>query len=163
MAMFSEHSNLLALYGALSLPVVLLYVLVFVSFGDRRGRMDQPRTIVSIRDAAVSTIALDFAALANLLLDGYLRTPSQITLIFILAVAVCAHLVALQLFVRKSSEPSDHGSPPREPVSDVLERLESRPPSGFVVRLTSLYVAAILLITNGTTLLAVLELVRSGR
>ncbi len=161
--MLTEHSNLLALYGALVLPVMLLYVLVFISIADRGGRINRSKPIVSIRDAAVSTIALDFAALSDLLLGGYPRTPSQVTLVAILSVAFVAHFFALYVFVRKSSELPDQGAVPREPLSEALERLESRPPSGFVVRLTSLYVAAILLITNGTTLLAVLELVRSGR
>jgi len=153
--MFPDRPELQALYVALGLPLIVLYLLALMNVFARYARPIGPRTLVSLRDAAVATIALDCAAIIDLVAHlGYQRHP---VLIAVVAVAAFAHLVALQLLVRKFGESSD------ESPSAALARYESQYRSGFVVRLTSLYLAVLLLITNGTTLLAVLELVRTGK
>jgi hypothetical protein len=145
----SDHSSLYSLYMALALPLFLLYLFVLISFFDRARRSSSFHYIVSIRDAAVATLALDFAALSENILPFFERISPSPALLTILLIATLAHLVALQIAMRRSGE-----------FSDALEKIDT---NSFATRLSSLYVSTILLLTNGTTLLAVLELVRSSK
>ena len=58
------HSSTLGLYNALLLPVFVLYSLVFLSFGALSSKSGERKPLVSLRDAAVATVALDLAAVA---------------------------------------------------------------------------------------------------
>lgn len=144
-----DHSSSFSLYAALVLPLMLLYLLVFNSFLDRTRRESPFRSIVSTRDAAVATLALDIAALSEIIVPNVERIQLGQALLAILVIATLAHLVALQIMMRRSGE-----------FSDALGKLESSP---FASRLSSLYISTILLLTNGTTLLALLDLVRSSK
>lgn len=159
--MMSDHSPLIAVFIALALPVLVLYALIFIGF-DRRAIPQRLRPLVSVRDAAVATVALDFAAIIDHVRLGFSQPLSQVTLGVILLFVTLAHIVVLHVFARRPTESSSRPEQAREPVLEALEMLESRSPSRFVVRLASLYVATVMLMTNGTTLLAVLALVRSG-
>lgn len=144
-----EPSSILSLYSALSLPILVLYLLVFNSFADRAPRYSSFRSIVSVRDAAVATLALDLAALSDFLQNVARAQGPGVVLLAILAVATVAHLVALRIAAPRFDE-----------FSEALGKLDS---SLFTTRLSSLYVSTLLLMTNGTTLVAVLELVRLSK
>jgi hypothetical protein len=163
LTMAPGHPDLPTLFVALGLPVLVLYLLVFASFAERSHRSALARPVVSLRDAAVATIALDLAAISNLTFADHLPAEPQLWLLAVIGLATLAHVLTLMLALRRV-----HAHPFRRiesigVLSVVLEKIELRTPSAFIVRLSSLYMATVLLLTNGTTVRAMLDLVGSIR
>src|SRR5689334_17792037 len=91
-----NHADVLALYGAVALPVFVLYVLVFLRLIERiSSRTLTGGPLVSARDALVAALALDAAGFAQLLQTSLASSRPHAVMLLIVAVAAIAHLVAL--------------------------------------------------------------------
>ena len=158
--MITDTSTMLSLNSALMLPLLVLYVLILIRFLSVVRFLGAP--LISLRDAAVATIALDFAPLANvyptLIREGGMMVP-----LVIVGFAAMAHLFALVLILRRSEGGEPGSSKFDGVITDALDKFVVSKRSTFPARLSSLYIATLLLVTNGTTVLAVLEMVKATR
>lgn len=138
--------ELISLYLALLLPLFLTYLLIALRTVEKRRLPDAvrstDRSILSVRDAALTTIALDVSALVGNF-NPY-TLPYSLELLALPLALFFAHMMAFLYVMRVRSD----------------RYRDERTPS--TSRVMEAYLSLMLLMTNAVTLLDIMHVLRRG-
>lgn len=99
------HSEILTLYSAFLLPVLLMYLLVTLRMVERMQTPFEERanvwSILSVRDAALVTLALDVSELSGGLASVLVRESPMQLQIGVAGVLLALHLMTYLLATRR--------------------------------------------------------------